>query len=358
MSVRFGSSQGFLVYALPRSRTAWLAHFLSYRGWHSGHDELRQMRSLADCRRWFSQPMTGSVETAAAPWWRLVHKWYPELRTVVIRRPVDEVLESFRRLGVPGDLSVHRAALCAADRKLVQIAHRVPNALAVTFEDLKGEAGCKQVFEHALGLPHDHGWWNALAPVNVQIAFLPLLRYCVAYGDAIAKLAAQATAQIRADLLRPPAPALDSIVFSVEPFDRFYLDAQALLAQHCTVTGHDPEDHRGMNLNLFQALDQQGALQVLTARSNGRMFGYLLTVLSPSLESPTAKLAVHTAFFAEPGINLGLRLQREALARLRAKGCTEVIFREGTKAEESPVALYRRLGAVPYGALHRLKLEN
>lgn len=40
------TSGRFVVFSMPRSRSAWLARFLSYGDWHCGHDEIRHFRSL------------------------------------------------------------------------------------------------------------------------------------------------------------------------------------------------------------------------------------------------------------------------------------------------------------------------
>ena len=55
----------FVVFALPRSRSAWLARFLTWGDWMCGHDELRHCRSLDDVRAWLAMPCAAWV---AAPW--------------------------------------------------------------------------------------------------------------------------------------------------------------------------------------------------------------------------------------------------------------------------------------------------
>ena len=75
-------------------------------------------------------------------------------------------------------------------------------------------------------------------------------------------------------------------------------------------------------------LEGFGALQITTARSNGRMFGYLLTVIGPALEFPDITSATNTFFYASrefPG--LGMKLQRASIEALRARGVTEVLMR-------------------------------
>ena len=80
--------QPFVVLALPRCCTAWLAQWLSYGPWQCGHDEIRHCRSLDDVKLWLAQPFTGTVETAAAPFWRML----PEgVRVVTVCRHVPDV---------------------------------------------------------------------------------------------------------------------------------------------------------------------------------------------------------------------------------------------------------------------------
>jgi len=62
----------FVVFGSPRGRTFWLSRYLSYRDWACDHEMSRYIRSLADIKSWFRQPCVGTVETAAAAFWRLL----------------------------------------------------------------------------------------------------------------------------------------------------------------------------------------------------------------------------------------------------------------------------------------------
>ena len=46
----------FVVLSLPRSRSYWLSRYLSYGGWHCGHEEIRHARTLSDVRAWLARP--------------------------------------------------------------------------------------------------------------------------------------------------------------------------------------------------------------------------------------------------------------------------------------------------------------
>jgi hypothetical protein len=122
--------------------------------------------------------------------------------------------------------------------------------------------------------------------------------------------------------------------------------------------GESPDAFWGKNIELMRMLDQLGAMQITTARSNGRMFGYLITIIAPSLESAEITTAVNTTFFASADFRgLGMKLQHSSLAALRARGVDEVYFRAGVRGAGPKMgAMYRRLGASPDGQLYKLDL--
>jgi GNAT superfamily N-acetyltransferase len=347
----------FVVLALPRSRTKWLATFLSYREWVCEHDHVRHCRSLDDVSAWLSLPFSGSVETAAAPFWRLI----PEgVRVATIRRPVEDVVTSLTSL-LPGvfDAEQLRHGLRRLDRKLDQVEHRRADVLSLAYEGLNDQAACARLFEHCLGRPLDPRWWATLAPVNIQANLPHMLRHFVAIRPQLEKLAKLAAHRVIAQM-RPAPGEFDGMTFQTEPFRQFYAEGQRLIADHCVQTEQAPDDHARLNLPLLEALDDIGALQVMTARSNGRLFGYLLTIVSPSLDSPDIVHGTHTAFYSEPAVRgLGMRLQRAALEALRARGVHEVIMRAGVRGPGPRLGTYyRRLGADPFGQLWKLSLNE
>ena len=181
----------FLILALPRSRTFWLSKFLTYRDWHCGHDELRHVRTLADVQSWLSQPMTGSAETAAAPFWRLIP---PDVRIVIVRRPVPDVVKSMMATMPEGvfDRNAMTSLMTRLDLKLSQVSKRLPNTLTLSFDSLKDEAACAQVFEYCLPYSHDHKRWRILSGINLQISIPVFMRYIIAHQPQIAGAAAQA----------------------------------------------------------------------------------------------------------------------------------------------------------------------
>ena len=346
----------FVVFALPRSKTKWLSAFLTYGPWQCGHDEIRHCRSLDDVTSWLSQPCTGTVETAAAPFWRLL----PDgVRVVTVRRHVPDIVASFHRAGLAFDEPTMLRTMERLEQKLDQIERRLPNVLAVRFSDLQEEETCAAVFERCLGLSHDPKWWAAAAPVNLQINLHHLARYYAAHRPQLEKLAKTARHRIVTGM-RPKTGEFDGVTFQVEPFRTFYRDAELLFREHLVQTDQSPDDHARKNLPLLQRLDDIGALQCLTARIQGRMFGYLMTIVGPSPDAPDVIQGTHTIFFADQAVRgLGMRLQRAAADALRARGVHEVIMRAGHRGSGPRLGtFYRRLGAEALGQLYRLELQE
>lgn len=350
----------FIVYALPRSRTFWLSRYLSCGAWHCGHDELRHARSLDDVKTWLSLPYTGTVETLAAPWWRLVQDMRPDIKTVVVRRPVAEVVDSCMRLGLPFNRDRLTANMTRLDHKLDQIETRVPGVLSVAFDDLSDQSVCASVFAHCLSAEQKPDRWRIFDDVNLQTSMPVAVRYMAAYQQSLDRLAKTAKQRVLAGMTRDE-PDIDGVTCQQEPFETAFQDSQALIADHLVRVGESPDGIGGKNIDLMRHLDKAGRMQITTARSNGRMFGYLMTVFGPSMEhaDSTEFEALNLTFYASPLIRgLGMKLQRSSNDALRRRGINTVFLRAGVRGTGPRMGtLYRRLGAEDYGQMFKLDLK-
>ena len=322
------------------------------------------MRNLADVRSWFAQPMTGTAETLAAPYWRLLGKMAPQARIVIVRRPAPECVDSVMRIqtfgaGVFDEVELTRA-LRLLTRKLRQAEARLPNVLAVDFADLAREETCAAIFEHCLPYKHDTGWWQLLAPIDVNCEIHATMRYAHAFAPQLKKLGEIAAHEMHANLSGRQWQAPAGMSFQEETFAEWRADGRELFEKHCVEVDESPLDHWGKNWDLMERCAEAGDLHIVTARSNGRMFGYLMTIIAPSMEQAGRRSAIQTAFFADrcaPGT--GLKLQRFAIERLKAHGADEVFFRAGPRGSGPKMGhLYQRLGAQPDGGLYRLIFEG
>jgi len=250
--------------------------------------------------------------------------------------------------------------LAAQDAKLRQFAHRRPGVLCTTFAELGTEEGCARVFEHCLPYRHDHSWWAALDKMNLQVSLPHARNYFLAHAQQLEKLRKTARHRCIANMARAYGE-IEGVTFRAdEEFWPFFNDAKACFAEHLVQTDQPPDEYDHKNLPLLERMHQLGRLQIVSARSNGRLFGYLVTVIAPSLDDETQQQAWHTIFFAFPAIKgLGMKLQRFALEALRERGVNEVVMRAGHRGSGPRLGtFYRRLGAEEFGQLYRLELEN
>jgi GNAT superfamily N-acetyltransferase len=347
----------FIIYALPRSRTYWLKHYLTYGDWYCGHDELRHARSMDDIHNWLTMPCTGTVETAAAPFWRSVCA----LRTVTIRRPVDDVVRSMQQFNLNIDWDIYHTIMLRFDRKLDQIEHRIPDVMSIHYDDLNDEATCAKLFEFCLPYAHDPVWYQQLAPINIQCHMGHYLRYAAAFQQPMNKLAQIAKFHTLQGMNKnfPTVDQDDGLTIGVEPFHAAFEEAMKLAPAHCVVSGEAPDQWQEKNWELIADLAARGNIQCVIARSNGRMFGYLMTMISPSIEKQDIEVATHTAFFADTKNfkNLGIKMQRAAIDALKQRGVSELYLRAGVRADGPRMGiLYKRLGAKPHGEWFKLDL--
>lgn len=348
----------FIVYALPRSRTFWLSQFLTIGGYHCHHEQVRHLRTLEDARTWLAQDWTGTAETAAAHGWRLARALRPDLRVLVVRRPLGDVLGSLEQWGIAiTDELTHR--LRALDRRLDQI-ERQTGVLSVRFADLEREDACGRVFRHCLGAEMPARWWRTMAPLNLQADLTALLRYVQAHRRQLRRLGAAVVDETRALLRAERCRIAGPVVIQEETLADVRRDGEALLVAHAVEVG--PRDGAPFRANwpLFERLAENGMLHVVTARSAGRLVGYLMHLLGPSLENGNLLVATQGAFFvARPFRGAGARLASEAVRMLWARGVNEISMHDGAYQDGHRLgALWLRLGARPRGRVYTLTSET
>lgn len=153
----------FLILSLPRSRSKWLSTFLSPEGRRCGHDLIVKCRSVSDFEAALA-PLSGSCETGGMVGWKLIRQLMPEVRLFVVRRPTEEVLGSFARLGFAVDpqLLEERAAMLDA-------CSQAAGVTTIPFSALSSFDICKALFEKTLDLEMEEDWWLGLSSRNIQI---------------------------------------------------------------------------------------------------------------------------------------------------------------------------------------------
>lgn len=354
----------FIIFGLPRSRTFWLSQWLSCHGYRCAHEQARYVRSIEDVKSWLAQDYTGTAETGAAKWWKVVQHHRPGIATLVVRRDPLLVVESLLRLDMKGTVVFDRHLLLQEmrrlDRRLDQIEQQAPNVLSVHFDALDQFETCALVHKHLLGLPMDTDRWKAYRSLNLQTDMPAMMRYVAAHQKQLSRSAHAFKEHFALIVARRPEDTDEGFTIKEESFDRLRRDGAHLFEKHCAAVGELDHEYLYKNVPLLRKLDSMGSLHIVTARSNGRMFGYLMSVLVQSSEEIHRTSATQTLFYASSdALGLGMKLQRASLAFLKQRGVSEVIMRAGPRGSGPKIgALYRRLGAKEFGSLYNLSLEG
>lgn len=341
----------FIVYSLPRSRSAWIARFLSYGGWRVGHDLAVECGSLNEFCGRLCREHCGTVETGAVVGWRALRYRLPDTKIAVVRRPVAEVYSSLDRFGLGSQYLMDE--LIERDAKLAEVA-RLPGVKSFTFASLNKLETCRDLFEHCLGEPFDWEWWEGLASENIQIDVAERLRFLDTNRDRIEALKREAIEESR-----PP-----HVVIGEEAWSSLWPEIDVLFAEHFAEVEGDLAQNRPYRLDVpaMCAKTSQGELRITSARVDGELAGYCMWNISRDVESAGMLIAQHGPWFVSPkfaSLSLGGKLFDASIADLRAIGVKNAfphhrLNGRGVKAD----AFFRRRGAVEIQRTYSLWLGD
>jgi hypothetical protein len=158
----------FIIFTLPRSRSAWLSHWLSYikdgqRVKAVAHDGFSKCKTVAECLTLLGGQQSGTVETGAAFAYMMLRDKMPKAKMLVVQREPTDCLKSLWMKGIrpdPEDWAQRVRDLWMVSASGVR---------TVAYEDLDLESCARWIWEYCLDLPWDAQWWAQWTPINVQV---------------------------------------------------------------------------------------------------------------------------------------------------------------------------------------------
>lgn len=157
----------FVIFSLPRSRSAWMAHWLASQGDKVGHDIGIECETVGDFLGSFRAGLEGTCETGSMFGWRLLREAMPQVRLAVVRRPLPEVMASLSRWGLGGPLL--QAEMEVRDSLLDSIS-TLPGTLSLPWTELGDPAAAKGLWEFCLP-ERELDWelWERMTWTNIQV---------------------------------------------------------------------------------------------------------------------------------------------------------------------------------------------
>jgi L-amino acid N-acyltransferase YncA len=136
------------------------------------------------------------------------------------------------------------------------------------------------------------------------------------------------------------------ITYALEPWEQYFRECQALWEEHYAEIAVD-KDRMPMRPDIatYRALEARGQLQIVVARDDGRMIGYILSVIRPHLHYADVLTGYEDAYFLTKPHRRGMtgvNLIREAVRHMKAAGVRKVFFM--TKAALDMGRIFERLG--------------
>jgi hypothetical protein len=155
----------FFILGTPRSRTAWLAEFLSTTDRRVDHEPSQHFSCMQDLWDYLARPGCAASDSLMTLRWKHITAMVPDARFVVVRRPIPEVVASFTGIGVRHH-GLERM-LRRIEAETDQMATEVP-VLRVPFSALALRSAADDVYRHCRGVPMPAGHWERWGRRNVQ----------------------------------------------------------------------------------------------------------------------------------------------------------------------------------------------
>jgi hypothetical protein len=153
----------FFITGLPRSRTAWLANWLTTGETFCYHDGLSGCASLdAFDRKLAAHPICGDSDSGLAFFWEPLRKAYPDAQWAIVRRdPLFVAASLVRMTPYEGTANLTPTAaeefVAEASARLDKLAAE-PGVFSISVEQLATREGARALWWHCL---RDRSPWNA-----------------------------------------------------------------------------------------------------------------------------------------------------------------------------------------------------
>lgn len=164
--VRGHAIKTFFILSLPRTRTAWIANFLTYDTSFCFHEALIDVNPV-DLPKLFKsteKPIVGNSDCGNILFLDEIIETFMDAKLVIVERPIDEVISSLDTLGEK--FSERESVYQALD--IIEYAKYTYDHLLLDFHKLDNTA-CRALWDHCIGTPFNEQRWKMLDGLNTEI---------------------------------------------------------------------------------------------------------------------------------------------------------------------------------------------
>lgn len=296
-------SKPFIVFSLPRSRSAWLSVLLSASGGPTGHDIGIETDTPDD----FIQELKlrgGTCETGAIFAWRKIKAIIPEIKFAVVLRDPEEVIQSLAKF----DLTDFDLEIQTRYNQLVELSEQ-SEVFTCRFSELNDNLIVSQLYKHCTDLDIPINWLSKLQNMNVQVDMPSRISRLQERSEDIKNLKKLCNSEYHVQ---------------IEPWtDEFWSDAKILAESHFEEVDGDIELRRQLNVDteIMKMLSDSGVLLLITARKNSKLIGYYTWQIMPDIESAGLLIAQQGAWYVNPGHpKIAVQMFDKSVKELKKRG--------------------------------------
>lgn len=172
----------FIVFTLPRSRSAWLSHLLA-----CGHDTALDSSSTADFLNRVDQK-GGTVETGAIIGAKVIREMRPDIKMAVIKRSASEVLSSLEVCGI-----VPAKGEIEARGKLLDELAETPGVCVLDWAALDSFEECSRLMEFCYGSACPRARFEYYCQFNIQVNMPRRIEKLFATSETMTRIKAELT---------------------------------------------------------------------------------------------------------------------------------------------------------------------
>jgi GNAT superfamily N-acetyltransferase len=328
----------FVIFSLPRSRSAWLAHWLgAVCGQPVAHDMAIECDTTDEWLEALYRRVRGSCETGAAAAWPVLRQALPHCRIVLVWRDIIEVAASAERAGLP----VSYDELERRYEAMLEMSG-LPNVLSVQFSSLASPRTCAAIQRHCLGTEFDWPRWAEMDRVNIQVDMPARIQRLQERAAPIAALKTEL-----ADRLEHPRPF---VTVGEERWSDIARQCEAMGAGHHAEATEGTEGPYRLDQATVAQMAEAGIWRVVVARVDSVMVGYCCWTLATNHEADGPPTMMQGPFYVLPEAarhRIGRRLLDVSRALFEAAGIKALRLHHTSYGRGARTGvLYRRMGAV------------
>jgi hypothetical protein len=161
----------FFITGFPRSRTAWLANFLTYGDSFCFHEATKYSNEIRDIKELFqstSKLYVGNSDSYIPFFAQALHSLFPDAKWVFIERDMDDVARSLNRI-FPGH---DHQKLLSMSLPFLDFVKKEYSPLMVKYEDLESMEECQKIWDYCIPTNEfDTERWKMLTMLKTEIMF-------------------------------------------------------------------------------------------------------------------------------------------------------------------------------------------